>query len=60
IGVLRPRKGVSRIGVVMRCSWDEEHGLGLVISGDKIESVGDARSVDLAASETGRRKKRGG
>ncbi len=57
ISVLRPQKGLSRIGVVLRCSWNEEDGMGLLIAGDEIECVGDAGVVDLAVLEPTRRKK---
>ena len=51
ISVLRPKKGVSRIGVHLGCPWDEEHGMGILIAGDEIESVGISEVVDLPASE---------
>ncbi len=54
ISVLRPKKGVSRIGVHLGCPWDEEHGMGILIAGDEIECVGISEVVDLPASEPGR------
>lgn len=40
IFVHSPRNGRSKIGIECSCSWDEEHGLGVLISGDEIEDVG--------------------
>jgi hypothetical protein len=42
IYVSHPVKGLSRIGIVLACPWDEEHGMGLVIAGADVERVGDA------------------
>jgi hypothetical protein len=46
--ISRPEKGVSRIGIVLGCPWDEENGMGLVIAGGDVERVGDAGVALLA------------
>jgi hypothetical protein len=46
--ISRPDKGVSRIGIVLECPWDEENGMGLVIAGGDVERVGDAGVALLA------------
>ena len=43
----RPENGVSRIGIVLNCPWDEEHGMGVVVSNGKVEQVGDAGAALL-------------
>jgi hypothetical protein len=58
--VLRPEEGVSRIGVDLYCPWDEEHGMGIAISGDEIECVGGSGVVHVPASNPTRRKRRKG
>jgi hypothetical protein len=40
IYVGRPVKGVSRIGMDMTCSWDPEHGMGIVLAKGKVKRVG--------------------
>jgi hypothetical protein len=60
IQIGRPRRGVSRIGIVLGCPWDEEHGMGLVIANDEIEEVGDSGVARLAESRPARRKRRKG
>lgn len=35
-----PRDGQSKIGIECSCSWDPEHGLGILIASDEIEQVG--------------------
>jgi hypothetical protein len=40
--ISRPEKGVSWIGIVLDCPWDEENGMGLVIAGGDVERVGNA------------------
>jgi hypothetical protein len=58
--VCPPKKGLSRIGIVLECPWDEEHGMGLVIANGEIEEVGDSGVALLAAREPAPRKKRRG
>ncbi len=60
IQIGRPRRGVSRIGIVLGCPWDEEHGMGLVIANDAIEEVGDSGVALFAEGGPARRKKRKG
>jgi hypothetical protein len=45
--VLPPKDGVVRLGVVLRCPWDEEHGMGVVIANGQVERVGDEGVVYL-------------
>ena len=56
--VLQPEEGVSRIGVDLRCPWNEEDGMGIAISGDEIELVSVAGVVHLPTSNSSRRKRR--
>jgi hypothetical protein len=49
IYISRPEKGISRIGIVLDCPWDEENGMGLVIAGGDVERVGDAGVAILGA-----------
>ncbi len=48
IRALRPRDGMSKIGMLFDCRWDPEHGLGALISGSTVESFG-ASDVAYAA-----------
>jgi hypothetical protein len=34
--------GLAYIGLELGCTWDEEHGLGCMIHGDRVVEVGDA------------------
>jgi hypothetical protein len=45
IYVLSPKDGASRVGIVLNCPWDEEHGMGIVIANGEVEDVGDAGVV---------------
>ncbi len=42
IRVFSPKDGVSKAGIECGCPWDEEHGLGVLLSGDEVENVGMA------------------
>jgi hypothetical protein len=41
------KNGIPFIGVEMGCSWDEEHGLGFLLHGDKVVEVGGADTAIL-------------
>jgi hypothetical protein len=45
--ILRPKDGVVRVGLVLYCPWDEEHGMGVVIANGEVERVGDSGVVYL-------------
>ncbi len=42
IRVFPPRERISKIGIECACPWDEEHGLGVLLSRDDVEDVGMA------------------
>ena len=42
-----PKDGYSKIGIEFNCSWDEEHGLGIVICDSKVEQTGLAEVAIL-------------
>lgn len=48
IYVSRPENGMSRIGIVLACPWDEEHGMGVVIANGDVERVSDAGTALLS------------
>lgn len=37
-----PREGVNCLGLSFECTWDVEHGVGVLLLGDKVEGAGPA------------------
>jgi hypothetical protein len=42
-----PKDGHSKIGIEFNCSWDEEHGLGVVVCDGEVEQAGMAEVAIL-------------
>jgi hypothetical protein len=42
IRVFPPKEGLSKIGIECHCPWDEEHDIGVLLSGDNVEDVSTA------------------
>lgn len=42
-----PKDGQSKIGIEFNCSWDEEHGLGVVVCDGEVEQTGMAEIAIL-------------
>jgi hypothetical protein len=45
IYIFPAKDGVARLGIILGCPWDEEHGMGLVVANGEVVRVGDAGVV---------------
>lgn len=41
------KKGIPFIGVELNCPWDDEHGLGILLWGDKVLKIGQGDTAIL-------------